>query len=294
MPTNPLPFVQSIPHAGLDRPPELDGRLLLDDVAVYNECDLWADKLFDFAHPDLEADGGRGTLAVVTTGIARAIVDVNREPDDLDNPDGVVKAQTSYGVANYAAPLAALEKQALVERYWSDYHSQLRVALRAHSGAARLLLDCHTMAQIGPNTYQYAGKPRPLVCLANLGGRDGETKNSGASISLPPQTLRRAGAIATELFADMSLLEPAGSTPPVVALNYPFAGGYIVRRYAVEPGASWNDEAPAIYGLMVEINRGLYVGNQSATTPVQTPNEDRIAAIRFRLYRWANELAALL
>jgi hypothetical protein len=44
-------------------------------------------------------------------------------------------------------------------------------------------------------------------------------------------------------------------------------------------------------GLMVEINRGLIVGNQRTDTPIQPPNEERIAAVRRRLYRW---LLALL
>jgi hypothetical protein len=41
---------------------------------------------------------------------------------------------------------------------------------------------------------------------------------------------------------------------------------------------------------MVEVNRGLYVGNQTAQTPIAPPNQDRIAAIRRRLYRWAAAL----
>ena len=77
--SRPLPVVLSIPHAGLAVPPELDGLLALDARALYNECDLWADQLFDPAS---------GVLARVQAEIARAIVDVNRPPDDLDDPDG--------------------------------------------------------------------------------------------------------------------------------------------------------------------------------------------------------------
>jgi N-formylglutamate amidohydrolase len=78
----------------------------------------------------------------------------------------------------------------------------------------------------------------------------------------------------------------------VVALNYPFSGGYIVRRYSAAAGQSGVAQAPL--GLMIEVNRGLYVGNQTAATPVSPPNFERIADIRARLYRWANEFAAYL
>ena len=52
-----LPIVQSIPHAGLAVPPSVADRLAIDDVTIYNECDLWNDQIFDFAQPAL--GGGR-------------------------------------------------------------------------------------------------------------------------------------------------------------------------------------------------------------------------------------------
>ena len=48
------------------------------------------------------------------------------------------------------------------------------------------------------------------------------------------------------------------------------------------------------YALMVEINRGLFVGNQTGQTEVQPPNEERIAAIRERFYHWLAEVCAML
>ena len=296
MQLTPLPMIQSIPHGGLATPPEVEGRLAIGPTAIYNECDLWADQLYDFAHADLagltpdSAGRGRGALEVITTPIARGLVDVNRLPDDLANPDGPIKSQTSYGEQVYSTPLSDQEKQLLLDRYWRPYHTQLEASLRRHADRAPLLLDCHNMAQHGPTTYAFAGAPRPLICLSNLGDAQGEPATLGAKTSCPGWLLRAAGDIAAELFSDMTLLQPTpGETPPVVALNWPFVGGILINRYSRGVGGSQQSapHAQARSAIMIEVNRGLYVGDQRRDTPIAPANHERIALIRRRLYLWA-------
>ncbi len=293
----PLPIIQSIPHAGFGVPYEVVDRLQLSARDIYNDCDLWADQLYDFAHPDLaagkgESNAGRGTLAVVTMDIARVLIDVNRKPDDLQDEDGMVKTQSSYGVSNYSRAPAKDEVVALRQRYYAPYHRRLEAALTAHQDRTLLLLDCHNMAQIGPDAYAKAGKPRPLICLANLGDVRGEQKSGGVAVTCAPSILRAAGEIAEELFKEMPLLEPDAPVS-TVGLNRPFAGGYIIRRYTQgQRQASPVATAPA--SIMIEVNRGLFVGRQSASTPVAPPNLERIAAVRSRLYRWAEQVTRLL
>jgi N-formylglutamate deformylase len=282
----PLPIIQSIPHAGLATPPVVRDQLAIDETALYNECDLWADQLYDYAHPDLrELTPDRyapGVLASVTMPIARALVDVNRAPDDLDNPDGPVKTQTSYGAAIYQTPLADATRRALLADYWQPFHDQLAAALDQFADQAVLFLDCHNMAQRGPAAYQFAGAARPLVCLANLGDEQGEARSSLGWTTCSGALLRQAAAVAQDLFADLDLLEPnAEGPPPVVAINWPFAGGAIIRRYARTAVG-----APRLPTIMIEVNRGLFVGNQTAQTQIQPPNEARIRAVRQRLYQW--------
>lgn len=289
----PLPIIQSIPHAGFGVPHEVVDSLALTATDIYNDCDLWSDQHYDFARPNLgsAARAGRGVLAVVTTDIARVLIDVNRKPDDLANPDGMVKTRSSYGVDNYTRPLRREEMVALRERYYAAYHRRMEAALTAHKGRAVLLLDCHNMAQVSPDAYANPGKPRPLICLSNLGDLNGEQKSGGAAVTCAPHLLRAAGAIAESLFADMTLLEPNGPVA-TVALNRPFSGGYIIRRYTQgQRRASPVGTAPA--AMMIEVNRGLLVGNQSADTPISPPNRSRIAAVRERLYRWAVQVVAL-
>jgi N-formylglutamate deformylase len=283
-----LPIVQSIPHGGLQAPPLLADRLAIDDVTIYNECDLWADQIFDFDHPDL-ADlkppgEAAATLGSVRMPVARVLIDANRAPDSLDDPDGAVKTTTSYGDPIYSSPLSRQDQIDLRQRYWRPFHAQLDALVRRHAGEMRLFLDCHNMAQRGPDAYGDAGKVRPLICIANFGNARGELVPSRGALTAPSSFAQKAAAIAHDLFSDLTLLEPNPEPTPVVALNRPFPGGYILRHYTGDPYQRAGREP--YLGLMVEINRGLIVGNQRSDTPIQPPNEERIAAVRRRLYRW--------
>jgi len=286
-----LPVVQSIPHAGLAVPPTLSERLAIDDVTVYNECDLWNEQIFDFAHPSL-AQAGQ-SLAVVEMPIARVLIDANRPPDSLEDPDGAVKSQTSYGDPIYRLPLARDEQTALLDEHWRPFHDALDSALRRHAGQTKLFLDCHNMAQHGPSAYGDPGQVRPLVCIANFGDARGDYRPSNGPLTAPAAFVRQAGKLAAEIFGDLTLLEPDPGYPaPVVGLNLPFRGGYILRHYCDQ---SYQSAIGSNYaGLMVEVNRGLFVGDQSTRTPIQPPNQERIAAVRERLLRWLYAILPLV
>ena len=122
--------------------------------------------------------------------------------------------------------------------------------------------------------------------LANFGDRDGNPKEPFGWTSCEPSLIRAAGTIAEELFQDLTLLEPEAERPPVVGMNDPFPGGYILATYA-------GGDKP-IPGIMVEINRGLIVGNQRTDSPIQPPEPVRVAAVRSRLYQWMVQVLALL
>ena len=282
-----LPVVQSIPHAGRAVPPEIASRLAIDPVTLYNEADLWAEELYDFGHRVLER---------VTMPMARVLIDANRPPHSLDDPDGPVKTQTSYGEPIYQEPPSEELRLLLLRTYWQAFHARLEAALQAHGDRVRLLLDCHNMAQRGPSAYSDPGRPRPYICLANFGDALGNPRPGGPRITAPPELLRRAGEVAQDLFADLTLLEPdPEGPPPVVALNSPFRGGYILQRYT-DPAfqAQLGRSHDPYVGIMVEINRGLFVGNQHARTPEAPPNWERIGAVRHRLLQWVQAVVEML
>ena len=291
----PLPLLQSLPHGGLTVPPEVQDRLAIDATTIYNECDLWVDDLFDFSHPDLATishqSSNCGTLATVTMPVARVLVDANRPPNDADNPDGSIKSLTSYGEPIYTTPRTPVERQQLLERYWQPFHTELDAAINTHARHTLLFLDCHNMAQQGRSAYHDPGAQRPLICIANLGDARGEPKSRNPEVTCPGWLLRAAGELAEMLLADIPLLQPDATPAPIVALNKPFAGGYILREKSRFLAQVSNRPIPA---MMIEVNRGLFVGQQTARTAIAPPNLPRIAAIRARLYQWVLGVLELL
>ena len=306
----PSPFFLSRPHGGLGVPAAVADRLAVDETTLFNEADFCIDTLFDFAHPSLvpllPPGHGLGTLGHMSTQINRAFIDVNRPPDALHSADGPVKTHSSYGARLYREPLPQPLRRELLQRYWQPYHERTEQSLCEYSGELRLLLDCHNMAQRSPAMYQYPNAQRPLVCVSNMGDLEGNAQPDIGWVCCPPGLARDATEIAAQLFADLALVEPdtePDEEPPAVAtLNWPFHGGYIIYRYskqynicdeekAAAQQAPYRTHAPT---LMIEVNRGLYVGNQTAGSPIVEPEPARIDAIRERLYHWAVRVLALL
>jgi len=164
---------------------------------------------------DVEADGDVGARTIydladkvdayVTTDVARAVVDMNRAPDDVRR-DGVVKTHTCWDVPVYREPLPADVARLLVTRYHRPYHERLRdLAGRVVAG-----VDCHTMAAVAPPEAPDPGEERPWICLSDAHG-----------------TLPRGWR---DALADA--LEDAFDVAP--SINEPFSGGYIIRHHAAE------------------------------------------------------------
>ena len=139
--------------------------------------------------------------------MARAIVDMNRAPDDR-RPDGVVKTHTCWNVPVYRRPLRDSEVESLLGNYHAPYHDQLSELGR--SGRWPLGIDCHTMAASGPPVGPDHGKERPRICLSNGDG------------TCPPTWIDGLRACFAELLDGP------------VNVNDPFRGGYITRSHGTE------------------------------------------------------------
>jgi formiminoglutamase len=179
-------------------PEEVADLCILSDTRIAKDGDEGAREVF--------ALGGE-VAAFVTTDIARAIVDLNRDPHDI-GLDGVVKTHTCFEETVYRAFPKPEMVKALLDRYYHPYHERL-------SGAAQpdLLLgvDCHTMLEHAPSIEADPGRERPAICLSN-----------------------DAGTTCREDWFDALACCLEGTFRLPVSRNDPFTGGYIIRRHGRE------------------------------------------------------------
>ena len=193
-----LPFVISVPHAGLWVPDEVAANCILSPKEIAEDGDGGAAEIYSIADE---------VGAFVTTDVARAVVDVNRPRDDR-RADGVVKTHTCWDVPVYRRPLRQAEVERLLDAYYVPYHR--RLSELGASGQWPLGIDCHTMAASGPPVGPDPGAERPWICLSN-GDR-----------TCPQEWIEGLAAC----FADL-----IGSP---VGINDPFRGGYITSSHAAE------------------------------------------------------------
>jgi formiminoglutamase len=208
-----LPLLVSVPHAGLRVPDEVDQLCVLSEQEIVEDGDGGAAEIYDLQSV---------VRRLVTTDVARAIVDVNR-PEGDRGADGVVKTHTIWSVPVYSEPLSAELVERLLELYHRPYHRQLTAGA---SEGVILGVDCHTMAAKGPPIGPGAGIERPHVCLSNADG------------TCPDAWIRSMAACFERAFGE----------PP--AINDPFRGGWVVRSHARE--LPW---------IQVELSRAMFFSN---------------------------------
>ncbi|QTA86573.1 N-formylglutamate amidohydrolase [Desulfonema magnum] len=190
-----LPFLLSVPHAGLNVPPEVADIIILSQDDIIRDGDEGAAEIYLPMKEQVDA--------LVTTEIARAVIDMNRAEDDR-RKDGVVKTHTCWDVPIYREPLSDRLAEQLLERYHRPYHQRLD----KYTGSVMVGIDCHTMAASGPPGSPDPGKIRPSVCLSNGHG----TCPDSWLISLAHIIEKELGAKAE--------------------INTPFKGGYIIRHHS--------------------------------------------------------------
>ena len=192
-----LPFLISVPHAGLKVPSEVK-------------------KICQLAEEEIIADGDRGAADIyyplknkvrgfVTTDVARAIVDMNRAEEDISK-DGVIKTHTCWNVPVYRTFPSEKTINTIFKKYYRPYHAELRKI----SQKVLLGIDCHTMAAVGPPVGPDSDMRRPPICISN-------------AASTCSQKLMRSLSSCLEEFFKVK-----------VSVNVPFKGGYIIKSHSHE------------------------------------------------------------
>lgn len=235
-----VPIVVSSPHSGRIYPPCLLERLALHPAQLRVLEDGCVDRLF--------ADAPVLGVPLVRARFARAFVDANREPYELDPdlPDGPLPVQANFGSAKaraglgsipsrlagrsiYQGRLSADQIEQRIQVAYRPYHTALqtvRTRAMVEFGTV-LLLDCHSM-------------PGSMARISH-GHRD-----RTVDISLGDRYGRACAQPIVDRIA--AFMTARGLS---VARNRPYAGGHITCRYG-SPSTAAN-------ALQIEIRRGLYM-----------------------------------
>jgi N-formylglutamate amidohydrolase len=246
------PLVFASPHSGRLYPKDMMAASALDADAIRRSEDALVDELIETG-----VDHG---ATVIAASYARAYIDVNREPYELDAsmfedelPDfargrsarvaaglGSIARIVAEGQEIYARKLTFAEASERIETVHRPYHAaldQLLTEAVATFGLA-VLIDWHSMPAAAARTLGQSGDIAGAgTCDLVLGDRFG-------AACAPKIT-----ALVQAEFEAMGYR---------VARNAPYAGGYTTEFYG-RPQARR-------HALQVEINRGLYL-NEATLAP---------------------------
>lgn len=255
------PLIFASPHSGRRYPPELlaDARVAL--ISLRRSEDAYVDELF--------ASAAAHGAPVLSATVARAFVDLNRDPDELDpemfderpprSQSGSARIQAGLGAIPrvsgdgqtiYRRKLSLHEAERRMAAVHRPYHAMLAnlVGETRESFGCAVLIDCHSM----PSSAR--GQHAPDIVL---GDRFGASCHASVT-ALAEAALRRMGYR--------------------VARNTPFAGGHTTQTYG-RPFAG-------VHALQIEINRALYVDERTLE------RTSGYARVRADMGRLAEALAA--
>jgi N-formylglutamate amidohydrolase len=263
-----VPIVFNSPHSGRIYPSVFVESSRLTAQALRKSEDAYVDELLSVA----PAHGA----ALMRAHFPRAYIDINREPYELDPalfngrlPDfansqslraigglGTIARIVNEKEEIYHGPLTLDTAFVRIERLYKPYHTALRQlidATRAQFGVA-FLLDCHSM----PSQQGDRGGWPDFV----LGDRFGA--------SCAPEITKLAHAS----------LKSLGYR---VALNKPYAGGYITEHYG-KPDLG-------VHALQIEVDRSLYMNEETfeksaSFTSLQWDMARLVAMLVQELPRW--------
>lgn len=232
--TYPAWVVLHVPHDSTAVPADVRAQFLLDEAELGRELDRMTDHrtLAIFSDPSLEA-------VVVRSPVSRLVVDVERFPDDADEPMAARGMGAVYTATSQLTPLrrrlGAGEREALMQAYYRPHHAMLEAAattaLDRHGRC--LVIDCHSFPSTAlPYEMADSSNARPDICI---GTDDFHTSDELAG-TFSAAFLRVGWR---------------------VSLNEPFAG-------ALVPGNRYRRDA-RVGALIVEVNRGLYLHEVDAT-----------------------------
>lgn len=236
MTSGPYPpwLVLHVPHDSALIPEDVRPQFLLDDTGLQHELM----RMTDHQTLALFADASSST-AVVRSPVSRLVVDVERFPNDRDEPMAARGMGAVYTITSQLTPLrrqlTETERESLMQRYYLPHHARLEKAVTAavEQFGRCLIIDCHSFPGVAlPYEMADPAKARPDICIGTDDTHTGEALAS----------------------AFVSAFRSEGWS---VSLNEPFRG-------ALVPASRYRKDR-RVEAVMVEINRRLYLRETDAT-----------------------------
>ncbi len=251
----PTPLVFASPHSGRHYPEDMGASARLGAAALRSSEDALVDLL-------LEGAPSHG-CKVLLARYARAYVDVNREPYELDAgmfeddlPDfarartarvaaglGSIARLVAEGREIYDRKLTFAEAIRRIEAVHQPYHRALRMLVQEAKTACGIavLIDWHSMPGAAAGHASHGRRQIDMV----LGDRFGSTCSAALTDLVERQLIGMGYA---------------------VARNAPYAGGYTTESYG--------RPIDGVHALQIEINRAIYL-DEAALAP--KPGFGRVA-----------------
>ena len=225
------PLLIHVPHASTVIPDEVLGDFLISPEELCHQqlrlTDWFTDELFTAGFP-------RGQ--VLAAPVSRLVVDVERFPDDGNEPCSKVGMGATYLKTVEGRPLRSLSlerRQFLLETYFWPHHRRLDEACAASLGSHGrcVIIDAHSFPTDPlPTQIEFSAPPE-----IGIGTEPGHTP--AGLLSLTEQYFLSHGF--------------------VVGIDRPFRG-------ALVPNAFFGKD-PRVSSIMIEIRRDLYMDEMSGT-----------------------------
>ena len=159
--------VLHVPHDAITIPTDVRGQFLLTDVELREELRRMTDH---FTHALFA--GPEAADSIVRAPVSRLVVDVERFPDDADEPMAARGMGAIYEVTSRLVPLrrklTAAERETLLATYYRPHHAHLELVVsQALERFGRcLVLDCHSFPSVAlPYEQANPTSARPDICI---------------------------------------------------------------------------------------------------------------------------------
>ena len=262
-----VPLVVAVPHAGRHYSDALLAKLRNPSIIPTELEDRLVDRV---AVPAALQSGA----AVIIADAPRAVIDLNRSPDDIDwsmieggaaipgAPDGSKRARNGLGLIPrriagrgelWRSRFSQAELSSKLSEVHTPYHAALNFMLmriRQKWGAA-MLVDVHSM----PPLQQTHGTASVGFVVGDRFGASCEPRHSAA------------------------MLRQIGEFGATAALNRPYSGGYVLDRHG--------KPAKGRYAVQLEICRSLYLDKSLAEL---SPRADTVARQLAQLFATLSEM----